>query len=145
MESEDVIITTNQVESALKPIKDNYEPIEFFLASLEDTFLVCWLTDQLTILRAVFKIVEYPDDKVKDLIHVGSTSCKIIRANARFTVEMEGVISTTQYKGQAICGHVKDGTVILFLLQGDTLTGYHVCFEEAPESTMQQLLSKSRA
>lgn len=123
--------------------KDTYEPIEFFLSSIEDHELVCWLNEQTNILRAVFKVVEYQEPRVKEIIRIGSAQFRVIRNDfLDFNVSTDEAVNCTEYNGRAICNYLKDGTVVIFMLRGDNLVGYHFCFEDAPESTFQQLITR---
>ena len=111
--------------------QNEYLPIEFFLSDI-DTSLVVWICDQVGCLRSVFKI--YDGKKEKDVIYVGDTRIKITKNK----ITADDIVSSVKYDDNVKCFHLKDGTVVIFI-RNDELKGYHFCFEDAPNSTFNEM------
>ena len=123
--------------------ESDYQPIEFFLSLIDDYKLVAWISDQVGCLRAVYKITEYESEIVKDSIKVGSTSVRVVRHDDNtFDIQSDEAINLTHYETKATCLFLKDGTVIIFMFQGNNLAGYHFCFESAPDEMFQAMIQK---
>lgn len=113
-------------------IKPEYQPIEFFLADIDNYRLTTWIVDQAGCLRSVFKIYRCENPTTKEIVYVGDARIQVIRTTSdQFDVVSSNTVSSVGHEGIAQCLHLKDGTAVIFICQGGgNLTGYHFCFED---------------
>jgi hypothetical protein len=128
-----------------------YSPIEFFTSDLKDSELVCWLMDQVGVLRSVFKIAECLEAQIKEEAEIAGHHCQIIRRDfIDFKINVENSIGTVTYTDskdarKAVCHHLNDGTALVFMISGDVLAGYHFCFEDTSEGTFEEMLNSTNS
>lgn len=126
---------------------NEYCPIEFLLSTIGDLNLVSWLTDQVGVLRSVFKIASFNDQQCKEILYIGETCCKIERSDYNdYHVTMEDAInysSCVDSENNAKCFHLKDGTAIVLIVDSESLDVYHFCFEDCPDDTFNNMLKSS--
>ena len=132
------------ISETLQPLTES-QPLEFFMNEIKDDKLATWILDQVSILRSVHTITSYPwtDGPVKDKIKIGPYTCSFNRYDIDdFKVESDAAINLTMFSTCAQALYLKDGTVVIFLLQGDKIDVYHFQYEDSPDSEFDKLRHK---
>lgn len=139
-------LSTNMAEETPTKIQTEYEPKEFFLMNIQDDHLVSWISDQSECLRSIFTFFQSDKQKTKAIMHVGDARIQIIRSDwDQFDVTSNDAVHSVKHKDVAQCLHLKDGTAVLFLCYGEgNLTGYHMCFEDAPDDLFYEMVASQK-
>lgn len=111
----------------------SYLPIEAFLSNIHDLDFICWLMDQIGVLRSVFELFKPKPDSRTSIVFQDTEY--YIDTTDRFSIKSEKIIAIERYQKDSVY-HLADGNLILH--KNDKL--YYLTFEECPDWVFEQML-----
>ncbi|CAN5753479.1 hypothetical protein BH23THE1_BH23THE1_35860 [soil metagenome] len=124
-------VAVEEIESS--SLKTEYIPVESFLINIKDNVLICWIMDNIGVLRSMFKIGKL--EKNKCIYFKGCQYTFIQQHNIWQITSSTNTVVRQESLNDNYVFHFIDGTAVMIL--GDTI--YHLHFEECPDEVFDEM------
>jgi hypothetical protein len=111
-----------------------YMPIESFFYKVTDNDLVCWIMDNIGVLRSIFKIQQLSTDRTKS-INFGGNDYSLSYEKGKWQIESTLSIANQTHNKDTYIFHFIDGTAAM-IYKGDL---YYLHFEECPDRVFEDM------